>query len=117
MVIKLRAPVKIFGSLHGQYGDLMRMFSQHGMIRSLGAPESSNEGPTDIEGLDYLFLGNYVGRGRYSLETVCLLFALKLKYPEQVHLLRGCHEDIRLNRVYGSLGSRRSGRGVPKSPR
>ena len=109
-VIKLRAPVKIFGSLHGQYGDLMRMFSQHGTQCSLGTPESSNEGPTDIEGLDYLFLGNYVGRGRFSLETVCLLFALKLKYPDQIHLLRGCHEDIRLNRVYGLVFLRRLGR-------
>lgn len=56
---------------------------------------------SDIEGTDYIFLGNIVGRGKFSLETVCLLFTLKLRYPGQIHILRGCHEDIRFNKVYG----------------
>jgi protein phosphatase len=101
-VLKLRPPVKVFGSVHGQYGDLMRHFATHGTLRSAGGPLDSTEQNSDIEGLDYLFLGNFVGRGKYSLETVCLLFALKLKHPEQIHILRGCMEDVRLSKVYGT---------------
>ena len=105
LVLRLRPPIKIYGSIHGQYGDLMRLFHTHGNQRSdKGGPLDATEPTSDIEGLDYLFLGNFVGRGKYSLETVCLLFALKLKYPEQVHILRGCHEDARLNKVYGTKG-------------
>jgi protein phosphatase len=74
----------------------MRMFAQY------GAPNESNEDYIcDMEGLDYLFLGNYVDRGRYSLEVICLLFTLKIKFPGQIHLLRGAHEDTRINKVYG----------------
>jgi diadenosine tetraphosphatase ApaH/serine/threonine PP2A family protein phosphatase len=46
-------------------------------------------------------LGNYVDRGAYSLETICLLMALKLKYPKQIFLLRGNHEDRNVNRYLG----------------
>jgi protein phosphatase len=95
-VLRLRPPTKIFGSIHGQYGDLMRMFAQY------GAPnESAEDYVCDMEGLDYLFLGNYVDRGKFSLEVICLLFTLKIKFPFQIHLLRGAHEDIRINRAYG----------------
>lgn len=55
----------------------------------------------DIAGFDYLFLGNYVDRGAYNLETICLLMALKLKYPKQIWLLRGNHEDRNVNKYLG----------------
>ena len=92
MVVRLKAPVKIFGDIHGQYQDLMRFFD------IWGSP-SIQEG--DIDSYDYLFLGDYVDHGSHCLETICLLMALKVKHPDQVHLLRGNHEDIAVNSVYG----------------
>jgi hypothetical protein len=68
----IKPPVKVFGSIHGNYADLMRFFD------IWKAP--SDQG--DIHGFDYVFMGNYVDRGGYSLETICLLMALKLKYPK-----------------------------------
>jgi len=60
-----------------------------------------SESGGDIQANDYIFLGNYVDRGVYSLETICLLLALKVKYPKQIHLLRGSHEDRRINIIAG----------------
>jgi len=91
ILLQLRVPAKIYGSIHGQYGDLMRLFDHWGGPTEMG----------DIDSFDYLFLGNYVDRGKYSLEVLCLLLSLKLKYPDQFHLLRGSHEDIKINRNYG----------------
>mmetsp|Transcript_35214 Transcript_35214/g.31677 ORF Transcript_35214/g.31677 Transcript_35214/m.31677 type:complete len:139 (+) Transcript_35214:655-1071(+) len=72
LVPHLRVPAKIYGNLHGQFEDLLRLFD------SWGGPSEYG----DIDSFDYLFLGNYVDRGKYSLEILCLLLALKLKYPE-----------------------------------
>lgn len=55
----------------------------------------------DIAGFDYLFLGNYVDRGAYNLETVCLMMSLKLKFPKQIFILRGNHEDRNVNKYLG----------------
>eukprot|EP00331_Platyophrya_macrostoma_P003524 CAMPEP_0176424724 /NCGR_PEP_ID=MMETSP0127-20121128/10992_1 /TAXON_ID=938130 /ORGANISM="Platyophrya macrostoma, Strain WH" /LENGTH=808 /DNA_ID=CAMNT_0017805805 /DNA_START=70 /DNA_END=2496 /DNA_ORIENTATION=+ len=93
-LLRLRPPMKIFGSIHGQFAGLMKFFE---LFKS--PSEVHNEG--DIEGFDYLFLGNYVDRGKYSLETIFLLLALKLKYPDQLHLLRGAHEDRKVNKLCG----------------
>lgn len=92
-LIHLRAGVKIFGSLHGQFGDLLRFFKNYGV------PDDDYlfEKKSDIEAIDYLFLGNYVDRGTNSLEVICLLLALKIKFPDHIHLLRGSHEDRRIN--------------------
>lgn len=93
-VIRIRAPVKIFGNLHGQYIDLLRFFEMWG-------EPSDKIGDGDIESFDYLFLGDYVDRGNRGLEVICLLMALKIKHPEQIILLRGHHEDINVNMTYG----------------
>ena len=55
----------------------------------------------DIHAYDYLFLGNYVDKGQYSLEVICLLMALKLKFPKSIMLVRGNHEDKNVNRYLG----------------
>ena len=93
IVIHIRTPIKVFGDIHGQYQDLMRFFDLW------GTPSDDTNG--DIEAYDYLFLGDYVDRGSHSLETICLLMALKVKYPDQIHLLRGNHEDRWINNTFG----------------
>ncbi|KAL0143177.1 serine threonine-protein phosphatase [Mucor lusitanicus] len=50
---------------------------------------------------NYLFMGDYVDRGKQSLETICLLLAYKIKYPENFFILRGNHECASINRIYG----------------
>lgn len=94
-LLRLRPPVKIFGSIHGQFGDLLRLFEE------FGSPVDTQYGASDLEGLDYLFLGNYVDRGRFSLEVVFLLLALKILHPKQIHLLRGSHEEAKINMDFG----------------
>jgi len=90
-VLRLNAPIKIFGDLHGQFGDLMRLFDEYGSPSTAG----------DIAYIDYLFLGDYVDRGSHSLETIILLLALKVEYPNSVHLLRGNHEAADINAQFG----------------
>ncbi|RZC22427.1 Serine/threonine-protein phosphatase PP1 isoform B [Glycine soja] len=84
-LLELEAPIKICGDVHGQYSDLLRLFEYGGL------PPEAN----------YLFLGDYVDRGKQSLETICLLLAYKIKYPENFFLLRGNHECASINRIYG----------------
>jgi protein phosphatase len=91
MVLRVDAPVKVFGDIHGQYQDLMRFFDLW------GTPDENG----DIESYDYIFLGDYVDRGNHSLETICLLMALKIKFPDKIHLLRGNHEDKWINNAFG----------------
>ena len=85
MLVELEAPLHVCGDIHGQYYDLLRIFEH------CGYPGEYN----------YLFLGDYVDRGKQSLETVCLLLAYKIKYPTKVTLLRGNHESSVTNRIYG----------------
>ncbi|KAF4346502.1 hypothetical protein G4B88_001111 [Cannabis sativa] len=66
---------------------LMRLFDEYGSPSTAG----------DIAYIDYLFLGDYVDRGQHSLETISLLLALKVEYPQNVHLIRGNHEAADIN--------------------
>lgn len=85
VLLDLEAPLKIVGDIHGQYYDLLRLFEYGGF------PPESN----------YLFLGDYVDRGPNGLETICLLLAYKIRYPENFFMLRGNHESAAINRIYG----------------
>lgn len=83
--LRLRGPVNVGTDIHGQYYDLLRF------LKETGTPPETN----------YLFLGDYVDRGHQSIETMCLLLALKIKYPLNMFLLRGNHECQNISRIYG----------------
>ena len=83
--LELESPITVCGDTHGQYSDLLKLFEVGGF------PPETN----------YLFLGDYVDRGKQSLETICLLLAFKIKYDENFFLLRGNHECASINRIYG----------------
>lgn len=85
ILLELRPPLTVCGDVHGQFHDLLRLFDQGSY------PPESN----------YLFMGDYVDRGRQSIETVCLLFCYKIMYPNNFFMLRGNHECSYINRLYG----------------
>ncbi|KAK8793374.1 hypothetical protein WA158_004733 [Blastocystis sp. Blastoise] len=81
----VRCPVTVCGDLHGQFYDFIELLKIGG-----DAPDTN-----------YLFMGDYVDRGYYSVETAALMIALKIRYPDRVTVLRGNHECRQITQVYG----------------
>ncbi len=79
------APVTICGDIHGQFFDLKELFNVGG----------------ECPDTNYLFMGDFVDRGFYSVETFLLLLALKVRYPDRITLIRGNHESRQITQVYG----------------
>lgn len=84
-IVEVHPPVTICGDTHGQLFDLLELFAVGGQC-----PDTS-----------YLFLGDYVDRGYFSVETFLLLVALKVRYPARMTLLRGNHESRQTTQAYG----------------
>jgi len=81
----VKCPVTICGDVHGQFHDLMELFKIGGR-----SPDTN-----------YLFMGDYVDRGYYSVETVTLLVCLKVRFKDRITILRGNHESRQITQVYG----------------
>uniref|UniRef100_A0AC35FXT8 Serine/threonine-protein phosphatase n=1 Tax=Panagrolaimus sp. PS1159 TaxID=55785 RepID=A0AC35FXT8_9BILA len=84
-VQEVKCPVTVCGDVHGQFHDLMELFKMGGR-----SPDTN-----------YLFMGDYVDRGYYSVETITLLVCLKIRYKKRVTILRGNHESRQITQVYG----------------
>ncbi|TNJ26803.1 Serine/threonine-protein phosphatase [Giardia muris] len=78
--------LNVCGDVHGQFYDVRYMLDFGGKVSN---------------GTRYLFLGDYVDRGYYSLETITLLICLKINYPTTIYLLRGNHECRSVTQTYG----------------
>lgn len=110
VITTLQPPVKVFGSIHGQVLDLMSMFKWYN--------NPLEEVPNgDIMYMSYVFLGNYVDRGSYQLDVICLLLSLKILYPRKIILLRGMHENRHLNAHLGFKAECERRLGVSDGPK
>jgi len=107
----VRCPVTVCGDIHGQFVRpiLTCFYMLHAALELIARRCHTNQ--HDLSELfriggnspdtNYLFMGDYVDRGYYSVETVTLLVALKLRYRDRVTILRGNHESRQITQVYG----------------
>ena len=79
------SPVIVCGDVHGQFFDVLELFRVGG----------------EIPGKSYVFMGDFVDRGRHSVETLQLLLCYKARFPDCITLLRGNHECRQVTQVYG----------------
>ncbi|NXN14585.1 PPP5 phosphatase, partial [Indicator maculatus] len=87
--LKETEQVTVCGDTHGQFYDLLNIFHLNGL------PSEDNP---------YIFNGDFVDRGSFSVEVILTLFGFKLLYPDHFHLLRGNHETETMNQIYGFEG-------------
>ncbi|GAO16526.1 hypothetical protein UVI_02023910 [Ustilaginoidea virens] len=93
-------PVTVCGDIHGQFYDLLELFRIAGGMPGESRVEAPKTATTSAE-TRFIFLGDFVDRGYFSLETFTLLMCLKAKYPDRIILVRGNHESRQITQVYG----------------